>query len=152
MTAPVVTATPSMSLEDVARLMLQRRIGCVVIVSTEDPQHPRGIVTETDFEVSEEPIPLALFEWPRLFGKAVWSQRSMEDVYERARRRTAESIMSSPVVTVEADAPLWEAVTLMVRGDIKRVPAIGGGQLVGIVSRHDLLKCLVPEATSSSEA
>ena len=46
MTTEVVTATPDMSLRDAARLMLERKIGCLVVV--EDGKLV-GILTESDF-------------------------------------------------------------------------------------------------------
>ena len=144
MTAPVVTATPSATLEDVARLMLAERIGSVVIVAPGEPWRPVGIVTETDFDVADEPIPFTFFRWPKLLGSSVWSESSLEDVYERARGRHAESIMTTPVATIDAEAPLFRAVELMLAREVKRLPVVRGDRLVGIVTRHDLLKCLAP--------
>lgn len=146
MTESVVTAAPDATLEELARLMLDAKVGSVVIV---DGGTPVGMVTERDFEVGDEPIPFTLFRWPRVLGKYVWSERSLEEVYALARERTAESVMSRPLITVDADALLWEAVELMVEHDVKRLPAVREGRLAGIVSRHDLLKCLLAEAKSA---
>jgi CBS domain-containing protein len=150
MSSPVVTVTPDATLEEVARRMLDDRVGCIVVVRPGAPEQPVGIVTETDFEVGDEPLPFTFFRWPRLFGKSVWSEGSLEDVYALARSRPVEAIMTSPVTTVAPDAPLWEAVETMVHGDFKRVPVVSDGRLVGIVTRHDLLKCLVPDALASA--
>lgn len=150
MTAPVVTAPTSATLEEVAQLMLAKRVGCVVIVDADDRERPVGIVTETDFEVTDDPIPFTFFNWPKLFGNYVWSERSMEDMYSLARSRTAESIMSTPVHTVDEHEDLWAAVRVMVVNDVKRVPVVRGGRLIGIVTRHDLLKCLVAEPAATS--
>jgi len=152
MTAPVVTAPPSATLEEAARLMLSERVGCVVIVDAEDRERAIGIVTETDFEVTDDPIPFTFFHWPKLFGKYVWSEPSMEDMYALARSRTAEAIMSTPVLTVDEHEDLWAAVRIMVVNDVKRVPVVRDGRLVGIVTRHDLLKCLVAEPARTSSA
>lgn len=145
MTAPVVTASPGATLEELAALMLDAKVGSVVIV---DGEVPVGIVTETDFEVADEPIPFTVFRWPRVLGKYVWSERSLEGVYALARQCTAETVMSRPLVTVGADALLWEAVELMVNNHVNRLPVVDEGRLVGIVSRHDLLKCFLAEATA----
>lgn len=144
MSAPVLTARPTATLEEIAELMLSEQVGSVVIVDEADPGLPVGIVTETDFEVRDDPIPFTFFRWPKLFGEHVWSERSMEEVYDLARTRTAASIMSTPLLTIEADADLWDAVRLMLANDVKRIPTVRDGRLVGIVTRHDLLKCLVP--------
>lgn len=152
MTVPVVTALPSATLEEVAQLMLSNRVGCVVIVDADDRDRPVGVVTETDFEVTDDPIPFTFFHWPKLFGRYVWSERSMEEMYALARSRTAESIMSTPVSMIDEHEDLWAAVRLMVANDVKHVPVVRDGRLVGIVTRHDLLKCLVAEPEGTSPA
>ncbi|MGR3867449.1 CBS domain-containing protein [Streptomyces graminifolii] len=57
---------------------------------------------------------------------------------------TAGELMSSPAVTVHADAPLAEAARIMARRHVKRLPVVDGvGLLQGIVSRGDLLKVIL---------
>jgi len=46
MTTDVVTVTPDTSLDEAARLMLDRKLGCVVVV---DDDRLAGILTESDF-------------------------------------------------------------------------------------------------------
>ncbi|AJF63190.1 CBS domain-containing protein [Streptomyces vietnamensis] len=53
----------------------------------------------------------------------------------------AGELMSSPAVTVHADASLAEAARIMARRKVKRLPVVNGiGMLEGVVSRSDLLK------------
>ena len=145
MVSPVITATPDATLEDIAQLMLQHRIGCVVIVPADDPTRVIGIVTETDFDIREAGIPFSAFRAPRLFGNWVSSEAELAQAYEDARRRPVRGIMQSPVVTVGADDDVWRAAQLMLEHDIKRLPVIEQGRLVGIVTRHDLLKRCVAQ-------
>ncbi|MCX4904027.1 CBS domain-containing protein [Streptomyces sp. NBC_00878] len=54
---------------------------------------------------------------------------------------TAGELMSTPAVTVHADASLAEAARIMARRHVKRLPVVDGvGLLQGVVSRGDLLK------------
>ncbi|MFD6230311.1 CBS domain-containing protein [Streptomyces sp. NPDC060232] len=54
---------------------------------------------------------------------------------------TAAQLMTVPPVTVPKDASIAGAARLMARGHFKRLPVVdGGGRLVGVVSRGDLLK------------
>ncbi|MFF7444064.1 CBS domain-containing protein [Streptomyces sp. NPDC008122] len=66
-----------------------------------------------------------------------------EEVAEAAKAgavRAAE-LMSSPAVTVHADATLAEAARIMARRKVKRLPVVNDiGMLEGVVSRSDLLK------------
>ncbi|MGY3334133.1 CBS domain-containing protein [Streptomyces filamentosus] len=58
----------------------------------------------------------------------------------------AADLMSSPAVTVHADAPLAEAARIMARRRVKRLPVVNGvGLLEGVVSRSDLLKVFLRE-------
>ncbi|MFF1511216.1 CBS domain-containing protein [Streptomyces sp. NPDC058326] len=53
----------------------------------------------------------------------------------------AGELMSSPAVTVHADATLAEAARIMARRKVKRLPVVNDiGMLEGVVSRSDLLK------------
>lgn len=49
--------------------------------------------------------------------------------------------MSTPAVTVHADATVAEAARIMARKGVKRLPVVDAeGMLAGVVSRADLLK------------
>jgi CBS domain-containing protein len=48
-----------------------------------------------------------------------------------------EDIMSSDLITISADADSKEAVQLMAKHQIRRLPVVEGGKLIGIVSLGD---------------
>ena len=54
-------------------------------------------------------------------------------------KTTMEQVMSKKVITIGADNTLEEAADLMTEHDIRRLPVIHGGKLVGIVSASDLI-------------
>lgn len=58
--------------------------------------------------------------------------------------------MKHPVITVPHDLPIVDALNLMKREHIRRVPVIKDGELVGIVSEKDLLNASPSPATSLS--
>lgn len=58
--------------------------------------------------------------------------------------------MSFPVITVNPDMPIGEALDLMKREHIRRTPVVKDGKLVGIVSDKDLLNASPSPATSLS--
>ena len=51
--------------------------------------------------------------------------------------------MSSPVVTVSMEATLAELATILLDGQLRCVPVVRDGVLVGVVSRSDVLRTLV---------
>ena len=59
--------------------------------------------------------------------------------------------MSKPVITVRPEMPMPEALDLMRKEHIRRLPVVNKhGELVGIVTEADLLKASPSEATSLS--
>jgi acetoin utilization protein AcuB len=58
--------------------------------------------------------------------------------------------MSKPVISVPPDEPILDALKLMQREHIRRLPVIKEGKMVGIVSDKDLLNAAPSDATSLS--
>jgi acetoin utilization protein AcuB len=58
--------------------------------------------------------------------------------------------MSHPVITLPHDMPIVDALNLLRREHIRRAPVMKGGELVGIISDHDLLNASPSQATSLS--
>lgn len=59
--------------------------------------------------------------------------------------------MSTPVITIEPDIPIMEALNLMKNKQIRRMPVVDSkGKLIGIVSDKDLLNAGPSDATSLS--
>lgn len=63
----------------------------------------------------------------------------LADEYVRLSGRKVSDVMSRKVQTVAPDAPLEDVVHLMERHNIKRVPVVHDGKVVGIVTRANLL-------------
>jgi len=53
--------------------------------------------------------------------------------------------MSDDPVTVGADDTVEQAATLMHDHDASRLPVIGSGQLVGVISRNDILRVILAD-------
>src|SRR5918995_589204 len=57
-----------------------------------------------------------------------------------ARGRRAEDVMTREVVAAAEDTPLPELAAMLEKHQVKRVPVLREGKLVGIVSRANLLQ------------
>ncbi|WP_243029490.1 CBS domain-containing protein [Thermus altitudinis] len=142
MTRPVVTVLPETSLVEVARLMLGKGIGSVLVVDKEG--RLMGIVTESDF-LKERGVPFSTFRAPMLLGRFMGSD-GLEEALAEARRTRVEEIMTSPVHAVGPEEPLSRVLDLMLAYDINHVPVVDGeGKPVGIITRFDLLRLLQPQ-------
>ncbi len=62
--------------------------------------------------------------------------------YAHSHGRKVSEVMTKDIISIEEDADISEAVDLMIRRRVKRLPVIGGGSVVGVISRSDLLKKL----------
>ena len=140
MSKPVVTVPESATLERVARLMLERKIGCVPVVGADGAL--RGILTESDFSAKARPVPFSLLRLPNVLGH--WLGPAIERAYQEARTVTAREVMTSHVVTVNETDTVEEAIRRMYEHNVHRLPVVRDGQPVGVVTRQNLLRLLLP--------
>ncbi|CAN7474380.1 CBS domain-containing protein [Caballeronia sp. LjRoot29] len=143
MTTAVITVKPEMAVREVARLLLEQGIsGAPVIDATGKIV---GMITEGDLihrtEVDTEKPTRSW--WLDLFS----SDRDAED-YVKSHGLRVSDVMTSDVISVDEATSLSEVANLLETRRIKRLPVIRAGQLVGIVSRANLIQAL---ASSSEE-
>lgn len=139
MSAPPHTVTESTDLASAAHLMLERRIGCVLVV--DQTGRLTGIVTESDYTAKEKGIPFSTLTCPQVFGEWVGSD-TINRIYEAARSRAVAEILSSPVYTVEPTTPIDQVLTTMLDRRVKHVPVTSDGMPVGVITPHDMLRLM----------
>jgi CBS domain-containing protein len=130
MTHDVVTVTPSTSLKDVAALLVARDISGVPVVADGELV---GVVSERDLlakERSDVGAPEGLLGW--FLGEDVDAEKHWA--------RTAGEAMTKPAITIEKWRSTAAAAGLMAEHGFKRLPVIHNGELVGIVTRRDLVR------------
>jgi CBS-domain-containing membrane protein len=130
MTADVVTAGRNMPYKQTAKLMTDQRVSAVPVVAKGG--RVIGMVSEADVLRKAERRP---WRWGgRLSGRARRDRA-------KAGARTAGQLMTSPAITIHPDASLSAAARLMNAHHMRRLPVVNAaGDLVGIVSRRDLMK------------
>ncbi|MGB7291982.1 MAG: CBS domain-containing protein [Thermodesulfobacteriota bacterium] len=137
MTSPVIVGKEENTLEEIAHVIIDNKIGCVPIVGKDGRMV--GIITETDFMVKERCVPFSRFNAPQLFGK--WMpEKGIEQAYKNARELVAKDIMSEGVVSVTEEDGVDEVIKEMLKHDYHHIPVVRDGVPVGIVTRHDILK------------
>lgn len=138
MSGSVITVTPDRTIADAAELMLRHRISGLPVVDASGALI--GIITEGDLlRRAETGTARRRARWLELLTGA---GRLAQDYAAAHARRVAE-VMTTDVVTILPEEPLENAVHLMERRRIKRLPVVEGGRLVGIVSRADLVRALL---------
>ncbi len=147
MTQPVVTVRLETSLAEVAKTMVECRVGCVPVVDAHGQLH--GIITQTDFGDTEKGSPFSMEAVLHTFSRPL-SHDEIQCVRDEARKTTAKEIMITEVITGVEDTSVEELARQMLRYDIDHIPVIYDGMPVGIVARHDFLRLLSGVEKSSS--
>ena len=139
MSTKLIVVPPAMPVAAVAGLLSARGVSGAPVVDAEGMA--LGVVTEGDLIrrlADESPGPLDWFldqfkDPSRLAGRFV-----------KAHGATARDVMSTDLVTADKDTSAEDIARLMQAHRIKRVLVVHHGKLVGVVSRADLLRALLP--------
>lgn len=149
MTGDVLTCAPDDEVSVVARRLRENDVSGAPVVEDE---RVVGVVSEADLldllDTKQEdtniwlPSPFEAFELPlRAFPWREWAEKhglvkeALEDIGEKPVRE----VMTKKPRTVSPTTPLGEAAGVMVRTGYNRLPVVRDAELVGIVTRGDVL-------------
>jgi CBS domain-containing protein len=137
MTSPIVSVEPDGTISQAVQIMLQRHISGLPVIDKEG--RLVGIVTDGDrLRRTETGTECRRPRWLEFF---IGPGRLAEE-YTRAHTRKIAEVMSADPITVTEETPLDDVVRLMEKKRIKRVPVVRGSEVVGIVSRANLVHAL----------
>jgi CBS domain-containing protein len=122
MSTAVVTVAPGATLHDAARSMAERKVGAAVVI---DPEQPGpGIITERDVLQS--------------VGRG-----------ENPNRELVRDHLSSQLTFAAPDWSLERAAEAMVRGGFRHLVVVDGGEMAGVLSMRDIVRCWVKDGATS---
>jgi CBS domain-containing protein len=113
MVREVITIDDNSTVKEAAEVMNKFEIGCMIVVRKGKAM---GIITERD-----------------LLKRVVAEARD-------ANRAKVKDIMTTPLVVAEPDMELEEAIKLMFKMKIKKLPVVSEGRLVGLISLTDIAR------------
>jgi CBS domain-containing protein len=145
MTRDVVTIGPEASVRDVAAILVERRISGLPVVNANG--RLSGVVSEGDILFKEhDPTQ------PRR-GPLGWlAYGATTRAVAKANARLAGDAMTTPAITISPHRSVAEAARLMTERRVNRLPVVRGEQLVGIVTRADLVRAFMrPDAEIERE-
>jgi len=152
MTRSVITVTPDTSIVDAANIMLQRHVSGLPVIDAAGKLV--GVVSEGDFiRRSEIGTGRKRGRWLRFI---LGPGKSAADFVHEHGQKISEVMTKSPL-TITEDTALAEIVQLMEKNNVKRLPVVRGDQVVGIVSRANLLQAVatlarqVPDPTADDD-
>jgi CBS domain-containing protein len=137
MVRSVITVGPDLSVQAIARTLLDNCISAVPVVDR-DCQLV-GIVSEGDLIRRPEVDTERRRSW---WLGALTSVQTLAEEFAKSHGRTASDVMTADVVTATPDTSLREIADLLEKHGIKRVPIVVDGRVVGLVSRANLLQAL----------
>jgi len=120
MAQPVISVAPNSLIEDALDLMLTNSISGLPVV--DENKRLVGLISEFD-------ILMLLDEDPDEF-------RLIEPVV---------NLMTAEVDTIDEEQPLQTAAKLFWEGSLRRLPVLRKGELVGMVSRRDVVRVIRQE-------
>jgi CBS domain-containing protein len=115
MNPSVVSLSSSATIKEAAELMSRQKIGSIVII---DENKPTGIITERDFVTKIMLKP--------------YSENSK-----------VSEVMSSPVIHVSSDQSVADVIDIMANKEIRKVPVIDDGKVIGMVTGTEFLRLFV---------
>jgi CBS domain-containing protein len=137
MTQPALAIAPDAPLAQAIGLMTEHKVSGLPVVGPDGALV--GILSEGDL--------LRRIETGTAGRPPGWFTRFLQPGFEarnyvQTHGRRVSEVMTSDVISVDADTPLDEVVALMQKHRVKRLPVVRGGHLVGVVSRADLVRLL----------
>lgn len=142
MTRYVITVSPETPIHDAARLMVEHGVSGLPVVDGEG--RLVGIISDGDLIVRHRRRKDTPW-WHSFFTDGEQIARE----YRRAIGITVADVMTQPVVSI---SPVWGievAASILDSRNIRRLPVVLDGRLVGIVSRADIIKALAARTTAS---
>jgi CBS domain-containing protein len=112
----VFTITPEATVFQALNLMAEHNIGALLVMTDDEIN---GIVSERD------------------------CIRKVDVLGRNTKETTISEIMTSNVITVDADQPLEECMSLMIDKNIRHLPVCEGKKLLGLLSVRDVLREVV---------
>jgi CBS domain-containing protein len=137
MVAPVITVEPSETVQQVAKLFLEKQISAVPVLDSNGKLV--GIISEGDLLHRVEAGTERHRSW---WLRALIESDTLAAEYVKSHGRKVSDVMTRDVITTSPQAPLHEVAALMEKNAIRRLPVLENGQLVGIVSRANLLQAV----------
>ena len=129
MSSPVHTVRQTTTVESAAQLLTAKAVTALPVV--DDTGRLVGMVSESDLL------------WHRVPSDPTAHLRRMPDTDPADRPGMVVEIMSPYTVTTQPDADLAEVAEQMLEHDVRSMPVLDAGAVVGIISRRDILRAMV---------
>lgn len=139
MTRRVITVRPETTIQEAARLMFTNRVSGLPVVDAGG--RVVGIISDGDLILRQRRPKVT--PWWRLFFQ---NGERLAREYRRIVGITVGDVMTRPALVISPVFGIETAAAILDNRQIRRLPVVRDGRLVGIVSRGDLVKALAASA------
>lgn len=146
MVRDLITIDPEASIADAAKLIAEFDVSALPVV--DDDGRLVGIISEGDLMRREEIGTSVHHPW---WIEAVTPASTLAAEFAKSHGKRVSEVMSKNLITATEDTPLAEIAAILERNRIKRVPIVRDGELVGIVSRSNLVQALASAGSVEGE-
>jgi len=145
MTSKPITTGPDAKIWEVANLMYSKGLSGLPVVDWDGQL--LGVISESDFLRRGELQGNPRHGFWREFFK---TRGALAQEYGKTFGKNVRDVMSSPAITIGTSDTIETAATLMADRNVKRLPVMDGDEMVGIITRDDIMKAIVRDMASST--
>lgn len=134
MTRKVVVVSPTTSFAEIVRILAKEKISGVPVV---------GKLGKVVGVISEKDLFYRLFPSQKEFYKNIefyMNYKNIEKSLVKVKRLKARNLMSKNVISISPDDNVLKACSLFLIHNIRRLPVLENGKLVGIVTTNNIYK------------
>lgn len=139
----VITINPDATIKEISKTLVENNISGVFVVNADDKLV--GVVSEGDLLHKEtNPRPPGAFG---LLGAIIYYRgvKQYESDFKKLIALKASEIMTSDIIKISPEANIEEAASIMVNKQIKRLPVMMDEEIIGVVTRRDIIKTLMQD-------
>jgi CBS-domain-containing membrane protein len=140
MTREVKTARPDMTVQELAALLYENKIGGVPVV--DEAGKVVGVVTEND--LIDQNKKLHIPTMVSFLDSVIFvdSAATFEKEIKKMTGSLVRDVCSEQLYTVEEDAGLEDIASLISEKGVHTLPVLRGGKLVGVIGKADLIRII----------
>lgn len=145
MTADPLVIAPDAAVTEAAKVMTEEGVGALPVVEGDQLV---GLVTEGDLIMQD--VKLEYPTYIDLLGGFIMyppATAKFEHELKKAVAASVADVMTQEPITVQADASIEDVASLLAERDVSRLPVLEGDRLVGIISKHDIVRAIAQGLT-----
>ncbi len=140
MTKEVLTVREDMTIEEVAKFLVEHRISGAPVV--DENNRLRGIITEADLIIRDKKVHIPTVV--QLLEGVIYleSPKRFEEEMDRILGQKVSEVMTKEVVTIKPDTYIEDIATLMSTERKYLLPVMEKDRIVGIVGKADVVRAI----------